>query len=109
MPLLLVIVPGIYIAVNSTTMLYESNPILYNLTFCLIGSKITNKLIVSSFFKPFFIQIGSILLIFQVAQMTKSELDTFDSVFLAPLILFVNQYLGTKFSESRLLWICLVR
>lgn len=48
MPLLLVIVPGIYIAVNSTTMLYESNPILYNLTFCLIGSKITNKLIVSS-------------------------------------------------------------
>lgn len=47
MPLLLVIVPGIYIAVNSTTMLYESNPILYNLTFCLIGSKITNKLIVS--------------------------------------------------------------
>jgi len=88
MPLLLVIVPGIYIAVNSTTMLYESNPILYNLTFCLIGSKITNKLI--------------------VAQMTKSELDTFDSVFLAPLILFVNQYLGTKFSESRLLWICLL-
>ena len=53
MPLLLVIVPGIYIAVNSTTMLYESNPILYNLTFCLIGSKITNKLIVSSFFYPF--------------------------------------------------------
>merc|ERR1712012_1285379 len=70
MPLLLVIVPGIYIAVNSTTMLYESNPI--------------------------------------VAQMTKSELDTFDSVFLAPLILFVNQYLGTEFSESRLLWICLL-
>ena len=46
-PLSLVIVPGIYIAVNSQTMLYESNPILYNLTFCLIGSKITNKLIVS--------------------------------------------------------------
>ena len=41
--------------------------------------------------------------------MTKSELDTLDSVFLAPLILFVNQYLGTKFSESRLLWISLVR
>ena len=40
--------------------------------------------------------------------MTKSELDTLDSVFLAPLILFVNQYLGTKFSESRLLWISLV-
>ena len=41
--------------------------------------------------------------------MTKSELDTLDSVFLAPLALFVNQYFGTIFSERKLLWICMVR
>ena len=48
-PILLTIVPAIYIAVNSEQNLYENNPILYNLTFGLIGSKITNKLIVSKF------------------------------------------------------------
>ena len=46
-PLCFVIVPGVYIAVNSEELLYENNPILFNLVFGLIGSKITNKLIVS--------------------------------------------------------------
>ena len=41
--------------------------------------------------------------------MTKSELDTLDSVFLAPLALSLNQYFGTIFSERKLLWICMVR
>ena len=40
--------------------------------------------------------------------MTKSELDTLDSCFLAPLALFLNQYFGTIFSERKLLWICWV-
>lgn len=88
LPILLTIVPAVYIAVNSESNLYENNPILYNLVFGLIGSKITNKLI--------------------VAQMTKHELDLFDSIFLAPLCLFVNQSMGTKFSEVRILWACWV-
>ena len=47
---------------------------------------------------------------FQVAQMTKSELESFDPIFLAPLCLFVNQIglLGTTFSEVRILWVCWV-
>ena len=40
--------------------------------------------------------------------MTKSELDLFDSIFLAPLCLFVNQLMGTTFSEVRILWACWV-
>merc|ERR1711894_2752 len=73
-PIAMTIVPAIYISVNSEQNLYEDNPILYNLTFGLIGSKITNKLI--------------------VAQMTKSELDSLDSIFLAPVCLIVNQAMG---------------
>jgi len=85
-PLLLFLVPAIYIAHNSEEFIYELNPILYIFVFGIIGSKITNKLI--------------------VAQMTKSELDTLDSVFLAPLVLILNQKFGTIFSERKLLWIC---
>jgi len=87
-PLLCFLVPAIYIAHNSEEFIYELNPILYIFVFGIIGSKITNKLI--------------------VAQMTKSELDTLDSVFLAPLALFLNQYFGTIFSERKLLWICMI-
>merc|ERR1712241_696067 len=85
-PLLCFLVPAIYLAANSKEQLYEQNPILYIFVFGIIGSKITNKLI--------------------VAQMTKSELDTLDSAYLAPLALFLNQYFGTIFSERKLLWIC---
>jgi len=85
-PFVCFLAPAIYIAANSKEMVYEQNPILYIFVFGIIGSKITNKLI--------------------VAQMTKSELDTLDSCFLAPLALFLNQYFGTIFSERKLLWIC---
>lgn len=47
LPLFLVLAPGVYIAVNSQSEVYENNPILYILVFGIIGSKITNKLIVS--------------------------------------------------------------
>jgi len=87
-PIAMTIVPAIYISVNSEQNLYEDNPILYNLTFGLIGSKITNKLI--------------------VAQMTKSELDSLDSIFLAPVCLIVNQAMGTIFPEVKILWACFI-
>ena len=46
-PLLLVLVPASYIASNSPERILESNPLIFIMTFGLIGSKITNKLIVS--------------------------------------------------------------
>merc|ERR1712001_333537 len=80
--------PAIYIAANSKELVYEQNPILYIFVFGIIGSKITNKLI--------------------VAQMTKSELDTLDSCFLAPVCLIVNQAMGTIFPEVKILWACFI-
>ena len=46
-PLLCFLVPAIYIAHNSEEFIYELNPILYIFVFGIVGSKITNKLIVS--------------------------------------------------------------
>ncbi len=47
MPIFLVVASCIYAAVYSEVSIYERNPILFNMTFGLIGAKITNKLIVS--------------------------------------------------------------
>ena len=46
-PLLLVLVPAVYLASNSTENILENNSLRFIMTFGLIGSKITNKLIVS--------------------------------------------------------------
>ena len=46
-PLLLVLVPAVYLASNSTENILETNSLRFIMTFGLIGSKITNKLIVS--------------------------------------------------------------
>ena len=40
--------------------------------------------------------------------MTKSELDSLDSIFLAPVCLIVNQAMGTIFPEVKILWACFV-
>merc|ERR1712126_438874 len=58
------------------------------MTWGLIGSKITNKLI--------------------VAQMTKSELPYLDCVFLGPVLMYVNQSKGPFISERILLNVILV-
>ena len=50
-PLLLVLVPAVYLASNSTENILENNSLRFIMTFGLIGSKITNKLIVSIFGK----------------------------------------------------------
>lgn len=47
-PLLFVLVPAGYLASNSPENILETNPLRFIMTFGLIGSKITNKLIVSS-------------------------------------------------------------
>ena len=50
-PLLFVLVPAGYLASNSPENILETNPLRFIMTFGLIGSKITNKLIVSIFGK----------------------------------------------------------
>ena len=47
-PLLFVLVPAVYLASNSTENILETNSLRFIMTFGLIGSKITNKLIVSN-------------------------------------------------------------
>lgn len=45
---------------------------------------------------------------FQVAHMTKSEMDYTDSSLVGPLLLFLNQYFNTFFNEYYVLWVCMV-
>jgi len=87
-PLLFVLVPAVYLASNSTENILETNSLRFIMTFGLIGSKITNKLI--------------------VAQMTKSELPYLDCVFLGPVLMYVNQSKGPFISERILLNVILV-
>ncbi|KAF4072738.1 hypothetical protein AMELA_G00266220 [Ameiurus melas] len=72
----------------SSEQLFEKNPCLFILTFGFGSAKITNHLVVS--------------------HMTKSEMQRSDSAFAAPLLLFINQYFNSFFSEHFLLWGALV-
>jgi len=87
-PLLFVLVPAGYLASNSPENILETNPLRFIMTFGLIGSKITNKLI--------------------VAQMTKNELPYLDCVFLGPFLMYVNQMRGPFISERFLLLLILI-
>ena len=88
-PLFLVIGPGVYIACNSEEGVYEASPILYALTFCLIASKITNKLI--------------------VAHMSKSEMSNVDCTHFVPLAFLMNSWLSVGIPEQFILQVSLVR
>lgn len=46
--------------------------------------------------------------VFQVAHMTKSEIDLWDTSFIGPGLLVVNQYFDCILNEYLVLWICLV-
>jgi len=88
LPLLLVLVPAYYIASNSDANILENHSVLFIMTFGMMASKATNKLI--------------------VAQMTKSELDSYDSVFLWCLAMGFNQSKGPFVSEYNLLvFVCI--
>lgn len=45
---------------------------------------------------------------FQVAHMTRSELQLLDTSLLGPLLLFLNQYFNSFINEYFLLWVCMV-
>ncbi|XP_022083677.1 cholinephosphotransferase 1-like [Acanthaster planci] len=83
-----VILLAVIIKQKSRTGLYDNQPCIYLLTFGLVASKITNKLV--------------------VAHMTKSAMDLLDTVFIGPGLLFLNQYFDTPLPEHLLLWIALI-
>jgi len=87
-PLLLFVIPAWVIAYKSDQNIYHSHPIMYVLLFGLIGSKITNRLV--------------------VAHMCKGEISHRDAAMLAPLLLIVNQYFNTIISEAFLLYVSMV-
>lgn len=87
LPLLLVLVPAVWLA-TMTPAIFASQPLLYCLLFGIIGSKITNKLI--------------------VAHMCKGEMSQLDSSLVAPLVLVLHQHLGLPGSPGLLLLLALV-
>lgn len=48
------------------------------------------------------------ILIFQVAHMTKNEMQYLDSALIGPAMLFLNQYFNFFIKEYYVLWLCLV-
>jgi len=87
-PILLVVISALTIFHKSPSNIFEEHLCLYLITFGLVTAKITNKLV--------------------VAHMSKSEISKLDSVFIGPLLLFLNQYFNTFINEYVLLWIALI-
>ncbi|KAJ7425727.1 Choline/ethanolaminephosphotransferase 1 [Willisornis vidua] len=73
---------------KSAVQLFERHPCLYILTFGFVSAKITNKLV--------------------VAHMTKSEMFLYDTAFIGPALLFLDQYFNSFIDEYIVLWIALV-
>ncbi|KAG7332831.1 hypothetical protein KOW79_004665 [Hemibagrus wyckioides] len=84
----LVLVLAVFVYKMSAEQLFEKNPCLFVLAFGFGSAKLINRLV--------------------VAHMTKSEMQRSDAAFLAPLLLVINQYLNSFFSEHFLLWVALV-
>ncbi|KAI8781354.1 Choline/ethanolaminephosphotransferase 1 [Biomphalaria glabrata] len=87
-PITAVILLACMIQQKSPSHLFENNPCLYLLAFGLLAAKVTNRLV--------------------VAHMTKSEMDFWDTGFLGPGALFLNQYFNCWFNEYFVLWLCLL-
>lgn len=88
LPIFLAVVFPLTIFHKSQSLIFENHLSLYIITFGLVTAKITNKLV--------------------VAHMSKSEISKLDSVFIGPLLLFLNQYFNTFLNEYMLLWVALV-
>ncbi|MCJ8734562.1 hypothetical protein PDJAM_G00236880 [Pangasius djambal] len=83
-----VLVLAVLVYKTSAEQLFEKNPCLFVLAFGFGSAKLTNRLV--------------------VAHMTKSEMQRSDAAFVAPLLLVINQYFNSFFSEHVLLWGALV-
>ncbi|XP_054164044.1 cholinephosphotransferase 1-like isoform X2 [Oppia nitens] len=84
-PIFLAVVSALTIYFKSPSTVFEDHIALYLITFGLVTAKITCKLV--------------------VAQMSKSEITKLDTVFIGPLLLFLNQYFNETIDEYILLWI----
>uniref|UniRef100_A0A7N8WPT7 Cholinephosphotransferase 1 n=1 Tax=Mastacembelus armatus TaxID=205130 RepID=A0A7N8WPT7_9TELE len=94
----IVLSPGLHIGLiltmafiifkKSSSHLFEHYPCLYLLTFGMVISKISNKLV--------------------IAHMTRSELHLPDTAFIGPGLLFLNQYFNSFIDEHIVLWIAMV-
>ncbi|XP_062854775.1 choline/ethanolaminephosphotransferase 1a isoform X2 [Trichomycterus rosablanca] len=72
----------------SSQQLFETNPCVFVLAFGFSSAKLTNRLV--------------------VAHMTKSKMQLFDVTVVVPVLLCINQYCNSVFSERLLLWAALV-
>ncbi|CAG2211019.1 CEPT1 [Mytilus edulis] len=88
LPIVLVLALGVIISQKSETQIYENHPCFFLLCFGLVAAKITNKLV--------------------VAQMTKSEMNLFDTALLGPGMLFLNQYFNCILNEYLVLWLMFI-
>lgn len=84
----MVLVLALLVYKMSAEQLFEKNPCLFVLAFGFGSAKLTNRLV--------------------VAHMSKSEMQRSDAAFVAPLLLVINQYFNSFFSEHFLLWGALV-
>ncbi|KAG7305810.1 hypothetical protein JYU34_009957 [Plutella xylostella] len=87
-PFSLVVVPAFIIFQKSESLVYETHPILYILTFGMVAAKVTNRLV--------------------VAHMTKSEMQYYDWSLLGPAMLFLNQYFNNAIPEYYVLWLATI-
>ncbi|RMC19722.1 hypothetical protein DUI87_03286 [Hirundo rustica rustica] len=67
---------------------FERHPCLYILTFSFVSANITNKLV--------------------VAHMTKSEMYLYDTAFISPALLFLDQHFNSFIDEYIVLWFALI-
>lgn len=72
----------------------------------MVAAKVTNRLVVSDCLFPQGIRVA--LLYFQVAHMTKNEMEYMDVALVGPGLLFFNQYFNTFMPEYFVLWLCVV-
>ncbi|RMC21762.1 hypothetical protein DUI87_02631 [Hirundo rustica rustica] len=73
---------------KSAVQLFERHPCLYILTFSFVPAKITNKLV--------------------VAHITKSEMYLYDTEFIGPALLFLDQCFNSFIDKYIVLWIALI-
>ncbi|KAJ6645749.1 Choline/ethanolaminephosphotransferase 1 [Pseudolycoriella hygida] len=88
LPFLAVVLPAFIISEKSIDGIFEKYTSLYILAFGMVAAKVTNKLV--------------------IAHMTKSEMGYLDAGLIGPLLLFLNQYFNSFFSEYCVLWIAMI-
>ena len=84
----IILAVALSIASQSKTFLSQNHPVLYLLFVGIIFAKVTNRLV--------------------VANMTRSELQFFDTSMFGMLGLFLNQYFGFLINEYFLLYVCFI-